>query len=135
MKHSFLKTIILVAVIILSAGCSDEEPFDVVAGQRQMSGSWTCKETSNSSGDPLTYQIRISPNGAMGLSISNYAGLGITARADFPDENTLLIPSQDQEGFRLEGKGTISKYKKMTLTFSYTSTTRVDITADCSKIE
>ncbi len=124
---------IILVTLVMVAACSNEEPFDVIGAQRQLSGKWDCTESSGK-----TYQIAISPNGVVNIHIYNLCDIGedIAVNANLLDENNLLIPSQGAGGHSIEGTGKIlDKYKKLVFELHFDNTTKdaTPVVVTCNK--
>lgn len=133
MRHTSRLKILLFLMWVVVASCSREEPFDVIGAQRQLSGKWDCTEDTGKS-----YQITIVPYGMVNIYIKNICNMGedVAVNVNLLDENSLLIPSQHPEGYRIEGTGTISEgYKKMILELRFDDGTKslTSIVVTCNK--
>ena len=131
MKKVFL---FLVVVFVLVGSCKDtNDPFDVLAAQRHMTGTWECTEEEGEK----SYQITLSADGMMNVAIENLFDIKVSKSVvvNLLSEDKVLIPTQENEIYNVEGTGTISEYKKMVLELNFNDGSGTKkITVTCNKI-
>jgi hypothetical protein len=114
-------------VIVLMAGCAKDE--DIAGDARdKFIGSWTCKEI-DPTGASSTFTVTFSKVGvADSMRIANFADLGNALV--IVNENALVFPAQNIEGFNLtNGSGNYAN-GKITMTYKLDNET---YTAECKR--
>lgn len=100
----------LMGTILLLQSCA---PDNSTTGddRDQFVGSWTCRDSSKTSGDvqPL-YSVNITKVGADDtIKITNFYNLGgSTSVKAIVSSTSLVIPSQNDDGFLISGSGVLS---------------------------
>ena len=113
------KVFLVFAAIFVAVSCGDKkEPFDVLAAQRKMAGKWECTEEDGGK----SYQITLAAEGVMNMTIKNLCDRGEqeSVVVNLLSETSLLIPTQQKDGYSVEGNGSISEeYRKMVLDLNF----------------
>jgi hypothetical protein len=120
---SYLKYLFLIissSVLIISCAPEDTStptPTDV---REKWVGTYSCEETENAA-NVTTFDINISKNTSVsdGLIISNFYNIGSQYSLNATlSGNSITIPTQTLNGFKITGSGTTSGTTK--INFSYT---------------
>lgn len=108
-----LSTLLLISALFL-VSCQPEE---VQEPEVDLTGSWSCAETSTNPAGTSTFTVHIKKSGS-GYVIENFYNLGFNHSANITvSDKTISIPSQSVAGFSVSGSGNVNSSTKVSLSY------------------
>ena len=117
MKTIVFQRVQLVIIVLFSIFFVSCQPEEVVEPETDLTGSWTCSETSGNPSSTSSFTVHIKKSGS-GYTVENFYNLGFNHTANINVSNTSIsIPSQNIAGFSVSGSGSIVSSAKITLNY------------------
>jgi hypothetical protein len=117
MKSTVIQRVLICLGVLISGLLVSCQPEEVEEPAIDLTGSWSCTETSGNPSSSSTFTIHIKKSGS-GYTMENFYNLGFnhTATLSVTDKN-ITIPNQSIAGFSVSGSGTISTATKVNLSY------------------
>ncbi len=117
MKSTVIQRVLIGVGILLSSMLVSCQPEEVEEPAVDLTGSWSCSETSGNPAVTSTFTVHLKKSGS-GYLIENFYNLGFNHTASISvTDKSISIPSQGIAGFSISGSGTVLSATKVSLSY------------------